>query len=195
MENINDLLHNADFSWLSTGKYRDDYGHFLGPLTRLVKYKSFVEFIKQTIKASWYNDKYIEITTDFFPGIKAFDRNLNALISLAREDGTKIILMTQPNIYKDSMSTQELSKLTMLNVEAIGNGKKWAYQIALNGFRQYNDKIREVALANEDVYLIDLEKIVPKDLEYFIDDVHYNSKTHDLISAFISEKLKTILKN
>ncbi|MDP2363132.1 MAG: SGNH/GDSL hydrolase family protein [Ignavibacteria bacterium] len=195
MENINDLLHNADFSWLSSGKYRDDYGHFLGPLARLVKYKSFIEFMKQTIKRSWYNDNYIEITTDYFPGIKAFERNLNTLISLSKEDGTKIILMTQPNIYKESMSTKELSKLTMLNVEAIGNGKKWTYRTALNGFRQYNEKIRKIALTNEDVSLIDLEKIVPKNLEYLIDDVHYNSKTHDLIAQFLSAELKIILRN
>lgn len=190
MENVNDLLHNADFSWLSSGKYRDDYGNFMGPLARLVKYKSLIEFIKQTVKKSWYAEKYIEITTDSFPGIIAFERNLNSIISLARENGTKIILMTQPNIYKDSMSTEELSKLTMLNVEAIGNGKRWTYKTALNGFRKYNDKIREIALANNDVYLIDLEKIVPKNLEYFIDDVHHNSKTHDLISPFISRELK-----
>ena len=195
MENINDLLHNADFSWLSSGKYREDYGHFLGPLARLVKYKSLAEFVKQTIKSSWYNNKYVEIETDYFPGIKAFDRNLNSLINLARKDGTKIILMTQPNIYKNSMNKLELSELTMLNVEAIGNGKKWTYRTALNGFKQYNDKIREIALGNKGVYLIDLEKIVPKNLEYFIDDVHYNSKAHDLISSFISEELKTILKN
>lgn len=194
MENVNDLLHNADFSWLSSGKYRDDYGNFMGPLARLVKYKSFVEFLKQTVKRSWYTEKYIEINTDSFPGIKSFERNLNSLINLAKEEGTKFILMTQPNIYKDSMSTEELSKLTMLNVEAIGNGKKWTYKTALNGFRQYNNKIREIALANNDVYLIDLEKIVPKNLEYLIDDVHYNSKTHDLISPFISKELKVIFK-
>ncbi|HSW55026.1 MAG TPA: SGNH/GDSL hydrolase family protein [Ignavibacteriaceae bacterium] len=195
MENINDLLHNADFSWLSTGEFRDDYGNFLGPLTRLIKYGSFAEFLVKTIDGLWYQEKPIEIETTEFRGLKAFERNLNTLITLAKEDGTKIILMTQPNIYKDQMTEQELGTLGMLNGEAVGNGKRWTYKTALNGFRQYNDKIREIASTKGGVYLIDLELIVPKSLEFFIDDVHYNSKTHDLISLFISEELKKIFKN
>jgi hypothetical protein len=195
MENINDLLHNADFSWLSMGKYRNDYGNFLGPLTRLIKYKSLAEFIKGTVKDLWYQDKYVEIETDSFPGIIDFERNIKAIIDLAKEDETRIILMTQPNIYKDSMSVQELSKLTMLNVEATGDGKRWTYKTALNGFQQYNDKIREIAGVNVEVYLIDLEKIVPKNIEYFSDDVHYTSKTYDLIAQCISEEIKFFLIN
>ncbi|MFO7524700.1 MAG: SGNH/GDSL hydrolase family protein [Ignavibacteriaceae bacterium] len=95
MENINDLLHNADFSWLSAGEFRDDYGNFLGPLTRLIKYGSFAEFFVKTIDGLWYQEKPIEIEMTEFSGLKAFERNLNTLITLAKEDGTKIILMTQ----------------------------------------------------------------------------------------------------
>ena len=193
METINDLLHNADFSWLSSGSYRDDYGNFLGPVARLVKYTSLAELIKITISKFWYQEKYSDVEVDSFPGILAFERNLNDLINIARLDSTKIILMTQPNIYRDSMSTEELSKMTMLNSEAMGNGKKWTYISALNGFQQYNNLIRQIALNHEDVYLIDLEKVVPKNLTYFIDDVHYNSNTMNLISPYITEEIKNIL--
>ena len=140
-------------------------------------------------------EKPIEIDTTEFSGLKAFERNLNILITLAQEDRTKIILMTQPNIYKDQMTEQEIGTLGMLNGEAVGNGKRWTYKTALSGFRQYNDKIRKIASTRVGVYLIDLELIVPKSLEFFTDDVHYNSKTHDLISPFISEELKKIFKN
>lgn len=40
MENINDLLHNADLSWPSNGEFREDYGNFLGPLTRFVSFEN-----------------------------------------------------------------------------------------------------------------------------------------------------------
>ncbi len=194
MESINDLLHNADFSWLSAGEFRDDYGNFLGPLTRLIKYGSFAEFFVHTIDGLWYQEKPVEIDTKEFPGLKAFERNLKTLISLAKEDETKIILITQPNIYKDSMSLQEIGSLEMLNGEAIGNGKRWTFNTALKGFKLYRDKMKEIALINDVVYLIDLENIVPKNLEYFYDDVHFKSKTYDLISSFISEELKKVLK-
>jgi hypothetical protein len=102
--------------------------------------------------------------------------------------------MTQPNLYKDSMSVEETFSLEMLNTEAIGNGVKWSYKTANNGFVQYNNRIRELAATNENVYLIDLENIVPKNSEYFYDDVHYKVKTYDLISEYISTEIKAILK-
>jgi lysophospholipase L1-like esterase len=194
MENINDLLQNADFSWLSKGKFRDDYGNFLGPMTRILKYGDFATFITKEIKGMWYQSKTAYVETNKFPGLKSFERNLNILISLAKEDSTKIILMTQPNIYKDSMNVNERNALHMLDNEAIGNGKKWTYKTALIGIRQYNQKIREIAFSRN-IPLIDLDKIVPKNLEYFYDDVHYNYKTYDLIAAYIAQELENILKN
>ena len=195
MENINDMLHNADFSWLSNGEFRDDYGNFLGPLTRLIKFGGFSEFLTKTINGLWYQDKPIEIEANEFPGLKAFERNLNTIITLAREDDTKVILMTQPNLYKDTMSVEEISSLGMIHGEAIGNGKKWAYSTGRNGMRLYNDKIREIAYTNDGVDLIDLELQVPKTLDYFYDDVHYTSKAYDIIAPYVAEKLKEILRN
>lgn len=195
MENINDMLHNADFSWLSNGEFRDDYGNFLGPLTRLIKFGGFSEFLLKTINGLWYQDKPVEIEANEFPGLKAFERNLNTIITLAREDDTKVILMTQPNLYKDTMSVEEISSLGMIHGEAVGNGKKWAYSTGRNGMRLYNDKIREIANTNDGVDLIDLELQVPKTLDYFYDDVHYTSKAYDIIAPYIAEKLKLILGN
>lgn len=193
MENINDLLHNADFSWLSNGEFRGDYGNFLGPLTRFIKYGSFREYFFKTIDGLWYEKKPVEIETDYFPGLKSFERNLRTLISLAKLDGTSVILMTQPNLYKDSMSNEEIGSLGMIQGEAIGNGKKWAVTTGRNGMKLYNDKIREIA-SSEGVNLIDLELAVPKSLDYFYDEVHYQSKTYDVIAPFIAHHLKVIIK-
>lgn len=193
MENINDLLHNADFSWLSNGEFREDYGNFLGPLTRFIKYGSFGEYFFKTIDGLWYEKRPVEIETNNFPGLKSFERNLKTLISLAKLDGTTVILMTQPNLYKDSMSDAEISSLGMIQGEAIGNGKKWAVATGRNGMKLYNDKIREIA-SSEGVNLIDLELAVPKSLDYFYDDVHYQSKAYDVIAPFIANHLKGIMK-
>lgn len=193
MENINDLLHNADFSWLSNGEFREDYGNFLGPLTRFIKYGSFGEYFFKTIDGLWYEKKPVEIETEHFPGLKSFERNLRTLISLAKSDGTSVILMTQPNLYKDSMSDEEIGSLGMIQGEAIGNGKKWAVATGRNGMKLYNDKIREIA-SSEGVKLIDLELAVPKSLDYFYDDVHYQTKAYDVIAPFIADHLKNIIK-
>jgi lysophospholipase L1-like esterase len=192
MENINDLLHNADFSRFSSGPFREDYGTFLGPLARLMKYGSLSEFVLEMSRSLWYRAEPEYIETNHFPGIVSYERNLRTLITLAKSDGTRVILMTQPNIYKDEMTREELAALFMLNKEAIGNGKRWTYKTARTGIRAYNDKIREIA-ASEGLDLIDLEKMVPQTLEYFYDDVHYRSKTYDLIATDLAAALQPIL--
>jgi lysophospholipase L1-like esterase len=188
MHNINDLLQNADFSRFSGGKFREDYGNFYGPITKIIKYGTFGNFILEVIRSLWYQPEIEEIHTQHFPGFIPFERNIKTLIRLAKDSNTKVVLLTQPNIYKDSISSKEIGALTMLNKEAIGNGKKWSYKTALSGIRQYNDKIREIS-EEEDIYLIDLEETVPKSLEYFYDDVHYQSKTFDLIASTIAQKI------
>ncbi|NTV30260.1 MAG: SGNH/GDSL hydrolase family protein [Candidatus Omnitrophica bacterium] len=193
MENINDLLLNADFSLLSHGVFREDYGHFMGPSARLASYGSYSSFLQGFIKNVWYRKPPAEILTDRFPGLDVYERNIRTIIALARLDGTRVVLMTQPNIYKDVMPPEEMKVLAMLNVESSGRGQRWAYRTALSGLRQYNDRMRKIA-ADERVPLIDLEKVVPKSLEYFYDDVHYKDKTYDLIADFLAGELKGKLK-
>ena len=149
--------------------------------------------ILEAIRSLWYQPVITEIDTSYFPGLDSFERNLKTLIRLAKENHTEVVLMTQPNIYKDSESSEELKALTMLNREAIGNGKKWSYKTALTGLRQYNDEIRQIA-KEENVHLIDLESMIPKNLEYFYDDVHYRSKTYDLIASKLAGKLADIIR-
>lgn len=192
MENINDLLINADFSRFSNGKFREDYGHFLGPEALMLKYGSLAEFVYNNFRLLWYRPDPIDINTEEFPGLISFKRNLTMLIELAKKDNVRIILMTQPNIYKEIMSEEELKVLTMLNKEAIGDGVRWSYQTAFNGINKYNDAVRTLE-KEMNIPLIDLEKVVPKSLEYFYDDVHYQSKTYDLISSYLADTLQNLL--
>lgn len=194
MHNINDLLINADFSRFSNGKFRDDYGHFLGPEALMIKYGSLAEFLFNNFKLLWNRPKPIDVNTYNFPGIKSFKNNIKTLAELAKNDGATLILMTQPNIYKEKMTNEELKSLTMLNKEAIGDGIRWAYKTAFSGINKYNDAIRELA-RELNTPLIDLDKAVPKSAEYFYDDVHYTSKTYDLISSYLSDELLNKIEN
>jgi predicted membrane-bound dolichyl-phosphate-mannose-protein mannosyltransferase len=42
---------------------------------------------------------------------------------------------------------------------------------------------------SRNVYFIDLEKHVPKSLEYFSDEVHYTDTTYNIISRVIAEEI------
>ena len=128
MHAINDAWMNADFSRFSNGKFREDYGHYLGAAAYVVKFPSLISYVKDSFNVLWYASNIKEIDTDYFPGLISFERNLNTIIELGKVNGTQFVLLTQPNLYKDSISNEELKVLEMFNQEAIGNGEKWSYK-------------------------------------------------------------------
>jgi len=188
MHTINDLLHNADFCYFSFGPFREDYRHFYGPLSRILKNPTLLSTIRDFIKMLWYHRPREIVEQTEFPGLAPFKRNLNTLIDLAEKDGITVILMTQPNLYKSNISEKEKQLLNMLNYEAIGPDKKWSYETALRGFQQYTQTIKDVA-RERSLLLIDLGKAIPKTTEYFYDDVHYTDTAFDTVAQTISEAL------
>ena len=191
MHTINDLLHNADFSQFSRGKFRDDYGHFFGPLLGMLQRKSLWSTVGEAVHNSWYFESTQEVVdTTVFPGIAPFKRNLNTLIDLAKLDGIPVFLMTQPSLLRPNLTDQEKETLTMVNAEAVGPTRKWSFESALRGFNAYTDAVQQTAM-ERDVFLIDLAKKVEKNADYFKDDVHYTDNSFDLVADAVSQGVES----
>jgi hypothetical protein len=188
METVNDLLVNADFCYFSGGSFREDYGHFYGPLTGLIRHRDIGEMFAGFIGRYWYHQPRKIVEQDTFPGLLPFRRNLNALIDLAQTDGTVMVLMTQPNLYSEDISPEMERSLYMLHMEAVGADRQWSYRTALKGFREYRIAVLDVA-KKRNVFLVDLESRIPKTLDYLYDDVHYQDKTFDRIAEIVSDEL------
>jgi hypothetical protein len=192
MDNINDFIQNADFSYLSLGKFRQDYGHFIGPVVDIINSKNTGLLGRTRIKFRnmWYYNipPRTIIEQDSFPGLEPFTRNLNTLIDLASLDSTKIILLTQPNIYSENMD-KELHKVCVtVNYEGAGKDKMWGYRTGYMGMNQYNERIKEISEKRK-TYFIDLEKFVPKSLIYFKDEVHYTDISFDIVSKSLAKEI------
>jgi lysophospholipase L1-like esterase len=189
MHAINDLLQNADFSGMSIGTFHEDYRHFPGPLTRLVQRRSAWENMRIASGLVWYHKPRQVIDASDFPGLVSFERNLRTLIDLAQLDGTTVILMTQPSLLKDQMTEEEIAHLGMLHFEAISWDKAWSLSSARRGMDEYNDLTRRIAESEEGVYLIDLEKAIPKTLDYLWDEVHYTDEAFSAVADCIVDQL------
>lgn len=188
MHNINDFLQNADFSYLSKGPYRKDYGHFYGPSAMIFEKTGLFGSLLKKFSLMWYHTPRITIEQDSFPGLESFTRNINTLIDLASIDNTKVILLTQPNILSEDMDERIKQICLMVNFEAVGEKKRWGYQTAYIGMKQYNERIKAIS-ENRKVYFIDLEKHIPKSITYFSDEVHYKDTTFNIISKTLAEEI------
>jgi len=189
MEAVNDLLHNADFCYYSFGPFREDYGHFQGPVYRLIRRPTLEDAVLRVLRSMWYYPSRAVVDASSFPGLVPFERNLRSLIDLARADGVRVVLMTQPSLFKETMSTEEDAALIMIHVEAVGPTKQWSAATGRRGMERYNDVIRRVAI-EQGVTLIDLDTAIPKSLEYFQDDVHYKDPGFDFVASTVAMHLR-----
>lgn len=185
METINDLLVNADFSYFSAGPFRPDYGHFFGPMAGPVFHRSLPATALENLGRLWHFRGRRVVEADTFPGIASFRRNLGTLIDLARLDGTRVVLMTQPNLFHENMTPAEEKALYMVRMEAVGPDRQWSAATAARGFLKYRDALIGVA-ESKGVPVLDLEASVPKTLEYFKDDVHYRDPAFDLVADAVA---------
>jgi lysophospholipase L1-like esterase len=186
MQSVNDLLTNADFSYISHDTFRGDYGHFYGPVNRLIDRKGLVSFLLDLIGGLWnYSPREMVVTTNF-PGLASYERNVRTILDFAKLDGTKVVLMSEPFLFKESMNADEQRAMTLLNYEAIGPTKQWSPVTTVAGMNAYNGKLSEIATSTG-VSFVDLEKAIPKTLEYFYDEVHFRAGTFDLVASSVAK--------
>ena len=186
MHGINDLLASADFSYFSHQPFRPDYGHFYGPLNRFLSHEDLIPDLTKTVSQLWYHQPRKSLSDTTFRGLGAFEQNLNTVIDLAKLDGTQVILLTQPTLYKENPSQEEQEAMFMLNYEYVGEGKRWSLETVVRGMNAYNNMVRQIA-TQRNVYLIDLAQSVPKTLEYFYDDCHYTQEGFKQVEKTIVE--------
>lgn len=193
MHAINDLTANADHSYYVNGPFRRDYGHLMGPMTRLARTRPFFEVMADVAGHMFAWRPRAEIDTDRFPGLPVFAENYRRLVERIRLDGAQPVVMTQPYLYKAELTSQERNKLYMPRQNGAGPERVWSVETARRGMAQYAGAVRALA-RREGVPLIDLEAAMPKTLEYLIDDCHYSDAGAALVAGRVSEALAGLIR-
>jgi hypothetical protein len=115
-----------------------------------------------------------------------FAKNLRLFVSICRIRGIHPVLMTQANRF--TMIPDEVVAKAM-NKFRIDFGITYADYFAM--YTQMNEVIRNVA-KDQDVTLIDLDKLIPKSSDYIYDTVHFNNAGSLLAANLITEYLSKL---
>jgi hypothetical protein len=117
-----------------------------------------------------------------FPSLKFFERNLVSIAQVTRIDGVKLILATEPSLYREGLTNAELGSLwipqTMMSNQ---NGQYPSLKSMIFGMAAFSQTTRSIA-QKFGVPLIDLDLRLPKSGEYLWDDCHYTAKGNVLVS-------------
>jgi lysophospholipase L1-like esterase len=197
MHAFNDIFQTSE-GQLTNGKYRDDYGHYFGAIGQRVNpgdemAKTIHHILtKNWLARTWYSDLHDATQTvpkqhvDLLRPLPAFRRNLEQLIIRSKQDGAKVILLTQPYLYKDDMPVDE-KKILFYDYYYKDYAKVPTISEQMQAMNAFNAAICDIARKLQ-VTLIDVEKSLPKSVALMFDDVHYTEKgAHDVAQIIFDD--------
>ncbi|MFI5340762.1 MAG: SGNH/GDSL hydrolase family protein [Candidatus Methylomirabilales bacterium] len=145
---------------------------------------------------TWRSDRQqatlVDQLPDLEPGLDEFRRNLTTLVDLAATRGVRLIFLTQPFLWRDDLTVRETDLLIMGRAASKpGEEERRYYTVRAlqEGMSRYNQATLEVCRARG-VECIDLAARVPRTLDAFFDDVHFNDGGAKLVAQIVSNSLR-----
>ena len=192
MHAINDVYRSFSPPDFAIGKYEIDYSHFYGPSINGAQPQSFSGLIYKNFRKIWFGKNVTprDFEISEFVSKKEFENYLSQLVELIRQDGAQPILVSQGHMYRENLTKEENSKIWMSRAFCEKDSKFPNIQSLAKAMDAYNATTKKVTEQFQ-IPFVDADPHLPKNLEHFIDDVHYttlgSTKLATLISKYILE--------
>ena len=201
MHAVNDLYRSFAPEAFALGDYNAGWSHFCGPAINGARPPSFVRYLAGNIPRltflHWYRDwrvREVDYPVARYRSLPQFEENIRALVHYVRADGGRVILLTQPSLYKDNPSLEERRAIRFGEEFCSTRTGWWTAEYPTipslgRAMQAFNDVIRRVG-AELDVLVIDLDAGIPKTLDMLLDDVHTNSRGAAAVAQQIFEAIE-----
>ncbi|MEM6964329.1 MAG: GDSL-type esterase/lipase family protein [Bacteroidota bacterium] len=190
MHGINDLYRSFSPPSLAVGDYKSDYTHFYGPSIAGAQPPTFESIINQVVRKFWFAPTHepTDFNLEKFKSIQDFQKYMGGVIELVQNDGAEIILVSQPYFYKASMTPAEDQVLWMDRGMCLIDGKYPNSQSMAMAMDAYNAKVAELSSIYQTKF-VHGEPALPKDLDHFVDDVHYTTEGARKLAGVIAQEI------
>ncbi len=111
------------------------------------------------------------INNDPTLGLQIFKRNIKSIIHLCKNNGTKVIISTFCFYLHDKIKNDEL-------------------HIKYQGIVDKENSIIRAIAKEEEILLVDNEKLIPKDDKFFVDSIHFSIKGMEFLSKNFFNSIK-----
>lgn len=135
----------------------------------------------------------IDALPDLTPQLDVYRKNLNTFVDLVTQRKIRLILLTQPTLWRAEMNEKEQKAIWMG-----GKGGDFMHNVGLPyytsgalaaGMQRFNDVMLSVC-KERGILCVDLASMIPKDLENFYDDCHFGYQTSERIADIVAEAVK-----
>jgi len=133
-----------------------------------------------------------ETMPDLTAALQDYERDLRYLIQQGREQQVRTVFLTQPTLWHEGMTPEEDAQLRFGDIgrDAYEATEYYRTDLLIEGMRQYNELTRKVC-GNEGIECLDLAALVPRDLDHFYDDCHYNETGAVTVADAVADYLKS----
>ena len=117
-----------------------------------------------------------------YPSLPSYIRNLQELVDAIKADDVTLILGDQANLYSNNLKSEEKSKLYLPVLHCTKpDGTYPSLSSMVTAMNTFNSATKTVAEKNS-IPFVDISSQVPKNLNYFTDDVHYTVKGNQQVA-------------
>lgn len=128
---------------------------------------------------------------DLSSALEEYRRNIKTVAGIAAQRGLRLILVTQPYLWRADLTEREQARLWLGGIgryqEEPGH-EYYAIDALADGMDRYNRMLLDLC-RTEGLECIDLEKEMPKNTNMFFDDVHFTETGARHIAKVISRYL------
>jgi hypothetical protein len=120
-----------------------------------------------------------------------YERNLREIVQSGRIQAVRVVLMTQPVLWRAGLTDREEALLWMGGVgdfQSRAGALYYEPEALERGMDEYNERLRKVC-RDMAVECIDLSTLIPKTTEYFADDCHFTDKAQILLADIVASAL------
>jgi len=202
MHAINDLYRSCTPSRFSLGPYDPQWTHFYGPSMRGARPRTLAGSIFQSWTAwemnrRWYAKwrfRELELGPEDFPSLVDFESSLRSLVTTLKADGVRVVVMTQPSLYRATMEVEESSRLWFAGSFCVRRTGFWGHEVpSAASMAQAMERFNLTALrvaSQEGVEGVDAASALPRTLEFFADDVHYTREGASALAALAAAAIR-----
>ncbi len=119
--------------------------------------------------------------TDVIP----YGRNLATLAGITKAQGAQMLFVTQASTWNSPIDPNTVRWHWMNYVD----GTVYREDLMDSALESYNEEMRRVGAA-QGVPVLDLARLIPKSLDYFFDDMHFNTKGAAMFASLIAQSVQ-----
>jgi len=128
-----------------------------------------------------------------YVAVRPFARHLDTIADTLRNDGARLVLVTQPSLFKPDLLPEERRVLLFGRQFCMSAGRllQQTYpspESLRHAHETFNAVVRRVA-GSKHVVLADADAAMPKTIAHFIDDVHYTQEGAQVLAGLVSDQI------